>query len=112
MQDDIKELRRKKDLVENQYTLLKHNKDELLKSHNMVEEQLKWYEEIKAELRKFGLSVDVIPQFVKSVRWIQEAGYSVAAITANFLNYAELQQSSQALELEISQKEKRSKELE
>lgn len=112
LEDDIAKLRKDKNRTRSQYITLKHSRDEMLKKYNMVEEQLKWYEDIRTELRKFGLSVDDIPVFVKSVRWIQDAGYPVTAIVTNFSNYADFQQTSNKLELDIAQNEKKNEELE
>lgn len=106
LEDNIKKLRKDKNLLNSQYASLERGRDEMLKKYNMVEEQLKWYVETRTELRKFGLSVDDVPKFVKSVRWIQDAGYSVAAIITNFSNYADLQHESNELEIDVVKKKK------
>jgi hypothetical protein len=112
LEGDIRKLRKSKNLTKNQCVSIMQNKDKMLKECNMAEEQLRWYEKARTELKKYDLSVDDIPEFVKSVRWIQDAGYAAAAIVSKFSNYADLQMACQDLELGILQIEKKKEELE
>ena len=112
LQYDIEKLRREKNLIESEKKSFEREKDEMLKKHNMTEEQLTWYDGVKAELRKSDLSIDDIPEFVKSVQWIQESGHNLGAIVHNFSSYAELMESSHNLEQDIFQMERRKNELE
>ena len=45
---------------------------------------LRWYSDIKAELRKYGISVDDISKFVKAVNGLREYGYDVGKVISEF----------------------------
>jgi hypothetical protein len=46
---------------------------------------LRWYSDIKAELRKYGIPVDDIPKFAKAVNGIRQYGYDVGKVISEFL---------------------------
>jgi hypothetical protein len=45
----------------------------------MTAADLKWYSNLKAELRKYGIPVDDISKFAKAVNGIREYGYDVGS---------------------------------
>ena len=50
----------------------------------MTAAELKWYSNIKAELRKYGLPVDDIPKFAKAVNGLRQYGYDVGKVISEF----------------------------
>jgi len=53
----------------------------------MTATELKWYSDIKAELRKYGISVDDISKFAKAVNGIRQYGYDVGKVISEFLEF-------------------------
>jgi cell division protein FtsB len=50
----------------------------------MTAADLKWYSDIKAELRKYDIPVDDIPKFAKAVDGIRQYGYDVGKVITEF----------------------------
>jgi hypothetical protein len=50
----------------------------------MTAAELKWYSDIKAELRKCDIPVDDISKFAKAVNGIKQYGYDVGKVTREF----------------------------
>jgi hypothetical protein len=45
---------------------------------------LKWYSDLRAELRKYGIPVDDISKFAKAVNGMREYGYDVGKVISEF----------------------------
>ena len=50
----------------------------------MTAADLKWYSNLKAELRKYDIPVDDISKFAKAVNGLREYGYDVNKVTSEF----------------------------
>ena len=48
---------------------------------------LRWYSDINAELRKYGIPVDDLPKFAKAVNGIRQYGYDVGKVISEFLDH-------------------------
>jgi len=59
-------------------------RDQALHDERITATELKWYSDIKAELRKYGIPVDDIPKFAKAVNGLTENGYDVVKIITEF----------------------------
>jgi hypothetical protein len=59
-------------------------RDQALQDERMTATELKWYSDIKAELRKYAIPVDDIPKFAKAVNGIRQYGYDVGKVTSEF----------------------------
>ncbi len=59
-------------------------RDQALQDERMTAAELKWYSDLKAELRKYGLPVDDIPKFAKTVDGIRQYGYDVGKVISEF----------------------------
>ena len=59
-------------------------RDQALQDERMTAAELKWYSNIKAELRKYDIPVDDISKFAKAVDGIREYGYDVGKVISEF----------------------------
>jgi len=60
-------------------------RDQALQDERMTATGLRWYSDIKAELRKYGIPVDDISKFAKAVNGIRQCGYDVGKVISEFL---------------------------
>jgi DNA-binding transcriptional MerR regulator len=60
-------------------------RDQALQDERMTATGLRWYSDIKAELRKYGIPVDDIPKFAKAVNGLRQCGYDVGKVISEFL---------------------------
>jgi DNA-binding transcriptional MerR regulator len=60
-------------------------RDQVLQDERMTATGLRWYSDIKAELRKYGIPVDDIPKFAKAVNGLRQYGYDVGKVISEFL---------------------------
>jgi len=59
-------------------------RDQALQDERMTAADLKWYSNLKAELRKYDIPVDDISKFAKAVNGLREYGYDVNKVTSEF----------------------------
>ena len=59
-------------------------RDQALQDERMTAAELKWYSNIKAELRKYDIPVDDISNFAKAVNGIRQCGYDVGKVISEF----------------------------
>ncbi len=59
-------------------------RDQALQDERMTATELKWYSNIKAELRKYDIPVDDISKFAKAVDGIRQYGYDVGKVISEF----------------------------
>ena len=55
-----------------------------LRDERMTAAELKWYSDIKVELRKYDIAVGDLPKFVKAVNGLRQYGYDVGKIIREF----------------------------
>jgi len=59
-------------------------RDQALQDERMTAADLKWYSNLKAELRKYDIPVDDISKFAKAVNGIRQYGYDVGKVIRDF----------------------------
>jgi cell division protein FtsB len=59
-------------------------RDQALQDERMTAADLKWYSNLKAELRKYDIPVDDISKFAKAVNGIRQYGYDVGKVISEF----------------------------
>jgi hypothetical protein len=59
-------------------------RDQALQDEGMTAADLKWYSDLRAELRKYDIPVDDISKFTKTVDGIREYGYDVGKVISEF----------------------------
>jgi hypothetical protein len=57
----------------------------------MTAAELKWYSDLRAELRRYGLPVHDIPKFTKMINGIREYGYDVGKVIREFSEFQSLE---------------------
>ena len=79
-------------------------RDKELQNQQMTSSELKWYTDLREELRKYGIPIDDIPQFVKAIKGVKQLNYDVDFIITSLSNFkafsamqAELQKSVNSL---------------
>ena len=90
LEKEIKKLKAQKEILNLQKSNSESVRDQALQDERMTATELKWYSDIKAELRKYGIPVDDIPKFAKAVNGLREYGYDVGKVISEFsdLNHA------------------------
>ena len=90
-----------------------------LQQERITSYDLKWYSDLRVELRKYGIPIDDTPKFAKIVDNIREYGYDTGKVINEFsdleslrLNYDFLQESVHTLENKNSNLEQRRSTLE
>ena len=61
-------------------------RDQALQDERMTATGLRWYSDINAELRKYGIPVDDLPKFAKAVNGIRQYGYDAGKVISEFLD--------------------------
>jgi predicted acetyltransferase len=64
----------------------------------MTATDLKWYSNLKAELRKYDIPVDDISKFAKAVNGIRELGYDVGKVIREFSDYESVETQRKMLQ--------------
>lgn len=79
-------------------------RDKALQDEGMTSSGLKWYSDLREELRKYGTPVDDIPRFVKAMKGVKQLNYDASSIITRLTNFeafgamqAELQKSVDSL---------------
>jgi DNA-binding transcriptional MerR regulator len=84
LEEEIKNLERKIEKLILEQSDRESLRDQALHDERMTATELKWYSDIKAELRKYGISVDDISKFAKAVNGIRQYGYDVGKVISEF----------------------------
>src|SRR4051812_20084883 len=71
LEKDIKELKAQKEILNLQKSYSESVRDQALQDERMTATELKWYSDIKAELRKYDIPVHDISKFAKAVNGIR-----------------------------------------
>lgn len=58
-----------------------------VESYDITLADLKWYSDTREELKKYGIPIDNIGKFAKTVKWISEAAYDANEIVNTFSDY-------------------------
>ena len=61
--------------------------DQALHDERMTAAELKWYSDLRAELRKYGLPVDDLPKFAKAVNGLRQYEYDVGKVISEFSDH-------------------------
>ncbi len=62
-------------------------RDQALQDERMTAIELKWYSDLKAELRKYGIPVDDTSKFAKALNGIRQYGYDVGKVISEFSDH-------------------------
>ena len=84
LEEEIKNLERKIEKLILEQSDRESLRDQALHDERMTATELKWYSDIKAELRKYGISVDDISKFAKAVNGIRQYGYDMGKVISEF----------------------------
>jgi predicted nucleic acid-binding Zn-ribbon protein len=78
-------------------------RDEALRERNMTISELKWYHNLKEELRKYSIPVDDISEFARLVNNIrQHSGYDVDKVINEFWSLEQMHTNRIALKKEVT----------
>jgi hypothetical protein len=84
LEKEIEELNGQIRLIALEKSVSETRRDIELKNENMTVDELEWYSNVKAELGKYGIPVDDISQFAKSVNGIRQRDYDVGKVLSEF----------------------------
>jgi hypothetical protein len=62
-------------------------RDQALQDERMTAVDLKWYSNLKVELRKYAMPVDDISKFARTANGIRQLGYDVGKVIREFSDY-------------------------
>ena len=104
LEQEIENLNLQIETLEQQKKDAESFRDKALQDEGMTSSGLKWYSDLREELRKYGTPVDDIPRFVKAMKGIKQLNYDASSIITRLTNFeafgamqAELQKSVDSL---------------
>jgi DNA-binding transcriptional MerR regulator len=86
LEEEIERLKEQKENFEGQKSVAEELRDIALKHEKMTAANLKWYSDLKEELRKYGIPVDDISQLAKVVNGISKYDYDIQKVIDEFSN--------------------------
>ncbi len=86
LEEEIERLKEQKEDFEGQKSVAEELRDIALKDEKMTAANLKWYSDLKEELRKYGIPVDDASQLAKVVNGISKYGYDIQKVIDEFSN--------------------------
>jgi uncharacterized coiled-coil DUF342 family protein len=86
LEEEIERLKEQKEDFEGQKSVAEELRDIALKHEKMTAANLKWYSDLKEELRKYGIPVDDISQLAKVVSGIKQYGFNTENVINEFSN--------------------------
>jgi hypothetical protein len=87
LEKDVKKLKAQKEILNLQKSYSESVRDQALHDERMTAAELKWYSDLRAELRKYGIPVDDIPKFAKAVNGLRQYGYDVSKVISEFSDH-------------------------
>jgi cell division protein FtsB len=84
LEQEIKNLEWKIGMLKLEQSDRQFLRDQALQDERMTAADLKWYSNLKAELRKYDIPVDDISKFAKAVNGIRQYGYDVGKVIREF----------------------------
>ena len=84
LEQEIKNLEWKIEMLTLEQSDRQFLRDQALQDERMTAADLKWYSNLKAELRKYDIPVDDISKFAKAVNGIRKYGYDVGNVIREF----------------------------
>src|ERR1044072_165051 len=87
LEEEIKNLEWKIEMLTLEQSDRQFLRDQALQDERMTATDLKWYSNLKAELRKYGIPVDDISKFAKAVNGLRQYGYDVGKVISEFLDH-------------------------
>jgi hypothetical protein len=84
LEQEIQKLKGQIELLSLEKFDSENRRDVSLETENMTASELKWYSQLRTELRKDGIPVDDISKFAKTVNGIRQYGYDVGKVTSEF----------------------------
>src|SRR3954464_567906 len=106
LEKDIKKLKAQKEILNLQKSYSESVRDQALQDERITATELKWYSDLRAELRKYDIPVDDIPKFAKAVNGIRQYGYDVGKVIGEFSDYESHVTRNQVLERRCQNVEK------
>src|SRR3954469_22127729 len=101
LEKDIKKLKAQREILNLEKSYSESVRDQALQDERMTAAELKWYSDLRAELRKYGIPVDDIPKFAKAVNGIRQYGYDVGKVISEFSDYESHVTRNQMLERSV-----------
>src|ERR1051325_4523971 len=98
LEKDVKKLKAQKEILNLQKSYSESVRDQALHDERMTAAELKWYSDLRAKLRKYGIPVDDIPKFAKAVNGLRQYGYDVVKIISEFSDHESHVRRRQMLE--------------
>ena len=86
LEEEIERLKEQKEDFEGQKSVAEELRGIALKDEKMTAANLKWYSDLKEELRKYGIPVDDASQLAKVVNGISKYGYDIQKVIDEFSN--------------------------
>ena len=87
LEKEVKKLKAQKEILNLQKSNSESVRDQALHDERMTAAELKWYSDLRAELRKYGIPVDDISKFAKAVNGLRQYGYDVVKIISEFSDH-------------------------
>jgi hypothetical protein len=84
LEKEVKKLKAQKEILNLEKSYSESVRDQALQDQRMTAADLKWYSDLRAELRKYGIPVDDIPKFAKAVNGMREYGCDVGKVISEF----------------------------
>jgi DNA-binding transcriptional MerR regulator len=86
-------------------------RDKALQDEKMTVSELKWYTDLREQLRKYGTPVEDISKLVKVVNNVRDCGYDAGRVIKEFLELESLKTSRQHLQQDLQSLENKLTEL-
>jgi hypothetical protein len=84
LEKEVKKLKAQTEILNLEKSYSESVRDQALQDQRMTAADLKWYSDLRAELRKYGIPVDDISKFAKAVNGMREYGYDVGKVISEF----------------------------
>ncbi|HET7283110.1 MAG TPA: hypothetical protein VFI70_00345 [Nitrososphaeraceae archaeon] len=101
LEKEIKKLKAHKEILNLQKSYSESVRDQALQDERMTAAELKWYSDLRAELRKYGIPIDNIPKFAKAVNGLRQYGYDVGKVISEFSDHESHVRRRQMLERSV-----------
>jgi hypothetical protein len=98
LEEEIKKLKGQIEMLTLEKSDRQSLRDQALQDERMTATELKSYSDLRAGLQKYGLPVDEISKFAKTVDGIREYGYDVGKVISEFSEFQSLETRRKMLE--------------
>jgi DNA repair exonuclease SbcCD ATPase subunit len=102
LEEEIERLKEQKEDLEAQKSAAEDLRDAALQNEKATTANLKWYTDLKEELRKSGIPVDDISQLAKVVNGIRQYGYDTEKVLNEFSSLELLKMQCQGYQASLT----------